>query len=187
MTRTIVLALAAVFVVTAAEAATIQKARVFEFQSGPPGFAVGNKVGGAHATVYRNDGGVAVILKTKKLSEGASTTWLFECVGGSTTEHCLHNGPLFCSADTVGDNGKMHLACGISQGDPGLMSPLNPFVLLILHHGAIDPEMIHLQLSVPMPPPTVPVQTIKVEAGGTPVEEQVADNDDDDDDDDDDD
>ena len=72
MTRTIVLALAAVFVVTAAEAATIQTARVFEAQGGPPtGFAVGKEVRGACATVYRNDGGVAVIMKTKKLSEGA--------------------------------------------------------------------------------------------------------------------
>jgi hypothetical protein len=186
MKRIIILALAAVICVSATQAAadvaTVQSVKVFEAVGGPPNFNVGKKVGGAKATVYRNDNGLGIIIKTKKLSEGAFTAWLFECVGG-TAENCDRgsppNAPIFCSADTAKSNGKVHISCGVSEvmpGTPGLTDSRNPFVVLFLDHGPIDPEMIDLQLSIPMPPPTVPVQTVKVEAGGVPV-----DNDDDDD------
>ena len=168
MKRTIFLALAAVLIVSAAEAdTTIQTVPVFEAEGGPPGFAVGSRVGGASATVYRNDDGIGVIIETKKLSEGVFTAWLFECSGMSTDSCAPFLPPSFCSSDTAGDNKKVHLACGISDtGTPGtgFSDSRNPFVVFILDHGPIDPDMIHLQLSVPMPPPTVPIQTVKVEA-----------------------
>ena len=167
MKRAIFLALAAIFIVSAAEAdTTIQTVPVFEAEGGPPGFAVGSLVGGASATVYRNDDGIGVIIETKKLSEGVFTAWLFEC-SGMTTDLCApFFPPNFCSSDTAGDNGKVHLACGLTAtGTPGTGSSdsRSPFVVFILDHGPIDPDMIHLQLTIPMPPPTVPVQTVKVE------------------------
>ncbi len=77
--------------------------------------------------------------------------------------------PIFCSSDTAekGKKGKVHLACGMTAtGMPGigLSDSRSPFVVLILDHGTIDPDTIHLQLTIPMPPPTVPVQTVKVDA-----------------------
>lgn len=172
MKRTMVLALAAIFIVSAAEvaadAATIQTVQVFKAMGGPPtDFDVGKKVGGASATVYRNDDGVGVIIKTKKLSEGAFTAWLFECSGGTLVPCDPFLPPSFCSGDTAGPNGKADLVCGLTDdGIAGMGTPDSgaPFVVLILDHGPIDPEMIHLQLSIPMPPPTVPVQTVKVDA-----------------------
>ncbi len=171
MKKTIVLALAAFFIVSAAEAeTTIQKVRVFKAEGGPPAnFPVGKKVGGAKATVYRNDDGIGVIIDTKKLSKGVFTAWLFECSGMSTDPCAPFLPPIFCSSDTAekGKKGKVHLACGMTAtGTPGtgLSDSRSPFVVLILDHGTIDPDTIHLQLTMPMPPPTVPVQTVKVDA-----------------------
>ncbi len=169
MKKTIVLALAAFFIVSAAEAeTTIQKVRVFKAEGGPPAnFPVGKKVGGASATVYRNDDGIGVIIDTKKLSKGVFTAWLFECSGLSTDSCAPFFPPSFCSSDTAGKNGKLQFACGVTAtGTPGtgLSSSRSPFVVLILDHGTIDPDTIHLQLTMPMPPPTVPVQTVKVDA-----------------------
>ncbi len=176
MKKTIVLALAAFFIVSAAEAeTTIQKVRVFKAEGGPPAnFPVGKKVGGASATVYRNDDGIGVIIDTKKLSKGVFTAWLFECSGAST-ELCAPHPPIFCSSDTAGKGkgkgkgkkGEVHLACGMTAtGTPGtgLSDSRSPFVVLILDHGTIDPDTIHLQLTIPMMFPTVPVQTFKVDA-----------------------
>ena len=171
MKRIIVLALAALIVVPAAEAdteTTIQRVPVFKADGGPPNFNVGRRVRGASATVYRNDDGIGVIISTKKLSRGAFTAWLFECSGTHTDPCAPFLPPSFCSADTVGRNGKMHLACGITAtGTPGngFSNSRNPFVVLILDHGRIDPDLIHRQLSNPMsPPPATPVQTVKVKA-----------------------
>ncbi|VUX56383.1 exported protein of unknown function [uncultured Woeseiaceae bacterium] len=182
MKKTIVLALAAFFIISAAEAeTTIQKVKVFEAEGGPPAnFPVGKKVGGASATVYRNTDGIGVIIDTKKLSKGVFTAWLFEC-SGTSTELCAPHPPIFCSSDTAGKKGKgsgkgsgkgkgkekVHLACGMTAtGMPGtgLSDSRSPFVVLILDHGTIDPDTIHLQLTMPMPFPTVPVQTVKVDA-----------------------
>ena len=172
MKRTIILALAAVISISATQAAadvaTVQSVKVFEAVGGPPNFNVGKKVGGAKAIVYRNDDGIAVIIDTKKLSKGVFTAWLFEC-SGESTELCAPHPPIFCSSDTAekGKKGKVHLACGMTAtGTPGtgFSNSRSPFVVFILDHGPIDPETIHLQLSVPMPPPTVPVQTVKVDA-----------------------
>ena len=160
-------AVAAVLVVSAAEAdTTIQTARVFEAEGGPPNFLVGDHVHGAKATVYRNDDGIGVIIKTEELNEGVFTAWLFECSGESTDPCDAFLPPSFCSSDTVRHNGRMHLACGLTAtGTPGMgySDSRSPFVVLILDHGPIDPDTIHLQLTIPMPPPTVPVQTVKVE------------------------
>ncbi len=169
MKKTIVLALAAFFIVSAAEAeTTIQKVRVFKAEGGPPAnFPVGKKVGGAKATVYRNDDGIGVIINTKKLSKGVFTAWLFECSGMSTDPCAPFLPPSFCSSDTAGKNGKLQFACGVTAtGMPalGFSDSQSPFVVFILDHGPIDPEIIHLQLTIPMPPPTVPVQTVKVDA-----------------------
>ena len=175
MKKTIVLALAAFFIVSAAEAeTTIQKVRVFKAEGGPPAnFPVGKKVGGAKATVYRNDDGIGVIIDTKKLSKGVFTAWLFECTGASTDACAPYTPPTFCSSDTAGKGkkgkkGNVHLACGISEtGMPGtgFFDSRSPFVVFILDHGPIDPEIIHKQLSVPSAPSTtVPVQTVKVDA-----------------------
>ncbi len=171
MKKTIVLALAAFFIVSAAEAeTTIQKVRVFKAEGGPPAnFPVGKKVGGASATVYRNDDGIGIIIDTKKLSKGVFTAWLFECTGMSTDACAPHFPPTFCSSDTAekGKKGKVHLACGVTatkMPGMGFSDSQSPFVVLILDHGPIDPETIHLQLTIPMPPPTVPVQTVKVDA-----------------------
>ena len=177
MKRSIGLILAAVLVVSAeaalADPATVQTVPVFEALGGPPSdFAVGKQVGGASATVYRNDDGVGVIIETKKLSEGAFTAWIFECSGGTLVPCEPFTGPgigpSFCSGDTAGPNGKADLVCGLTDDNiAGMGTPDSraPFVVFILDHGPIDPEEIHLQLSVPMPPPTtVPVQTVKVDA-----------------------
>ena len=172
MKRSIGLILAAVLVVSAeaalADPATVQTVPVFEALGGPPSdFAVGKQVGGASATVYRNDDGVGVIIETKKLSAGAFTAWLFECAGGTVVPCVPFLPPSFCSGDTAGPNGKADLVCGLTDDNiAGMGTPDSraPFVVLILDHGPIDPEEIHLQLSVPMPPPTVPVQTVKVDA-----------------------
>ncbi len=169
MKKTIVLALAAFFIVSAAEAeTTIQKARIFKAEGGPPAnFPVGREVSGAKATVYRNKDGIGVIIKTRKLSKGVFTAWLFECSGASTELCAPHLPPIFCSSDRARRNGELQIACGMTAtGTPGtgFSDSRSPFVVLILDHGEIDPETIHLQLTIPMPPPTVPVQTVKVDA-----------------------
>ena len=73
--------------------------------------------------------------------------------------------PSFCSGDTAGPNGKADLVCGLTDdGVAGMGTPDSraPFVVLILDHGPIDAEFIHLQLSIP--PGGVPAQTVKVDA-----------------------
>ena len=163
MKRTISLALATVLVVSAGVAsadATIQSVSVFEAMGGPPtDFAVGKEVRGVSATVYRNDDGVGIVIETKKLSAGTFTAWVFECTNG-TLVPCtpIMGPPSFCSGDTAGPNAKGELVCGLA--DDGLARA--PFVVLILDHGPIDPELIHLQLSIP--PGGVPAQTVKVDA-----------------------
>ncbi len=79
MKRAVLLALTAVFVAVAVEAATIQTSRVFVALGGPhAGFPVGDAVPGAEATLIRNEDGVAFIIRTRNLPEGAVTAWLFD-------------------------------------------------------------------------------------------------------------
>ena len=172
MKQTICLALSAILVVSveeaSADAPTVQTVPIFEAMGGPPtDFAVGNEVGGASATVYRNDDGVGIVIETNKLSVGAFTAWVFECTGGTVVPCDPFFPPSFCSGDTAGPNGKADLVCGLTDDDiAGMGTPDSraPFVVLILDHGPIDPVLIHRQLSVPMPPPpAAPVQTVKVD------------------------
>ena len=170
MKRTIGLALAAVLAVSAEDASadppTVQTLPVFEAMGGPNS-AVGKRVGGASATVYRNDLGVGIIIETKKLSEGAFTAWLFECMGGTLDPCDPYTPPSFCSGDTVGPNGKAELVCGLADDGMPMMGtppPRAPFVVIILDHGTIDPAEIHRQLSTTPPPAAMPVQTVRVDA-----------------------
>jgi hypothetical protein len=167
--KIISLALATVLVVSAtvvsADAPTVQSVPVFEAMGGPPtDFAVGKKVGGASATVYRNDDGVGIVIETKKISAGTFTAWVFECSGGTLVPCDPFLPPSFCSGDTAGPNAKAELVCGLPDDDiAGMGAPDSraPFVVFILDHGPIDPDLIHLQLSIA--PGGVPAQTVKVD------------------------
>ena len=175
MKTIIVLALAGLFAVSVAGAdTTTRTVPVFEATGGPfstPPFPVGSKVDGASATIIRNEGGVAVIIETEDLPEGgAYTAWWFECLPPTTTEDCIPAlPPPFGSSDTTGDDDEVHLAFGISEGF-GISDSASPFVVLILDHGRVDPELIDEQLSKPGLPMTpgagTPTQVVKFDLGG---------------------
>jgi hypothetical protein len=162
MKRAVLLALTAVFVAVAVEAATIQTSPVFVALGGPhAGFPVGDAVPGAQATLIRNEDGVAFIIRTRNLPEGAVTAWLFDFPCDNIANCASIGPPSFGTSDTVGQNGKAHLAFGISEGDGVVDAEADTFVVLILDHGPVDPELIHLHLSTVLE--GHPVQTVIVE------------------------
>ena len=160
MKRAVLLALTAVFVAVAVEAATIQTSPVFVALGGPP-FPVGEAVAGAEATLIRNDDGVAFIIRTRGLPEGSITAWLFDFPCENLGDCSPSGPPSFGTSDTVGPNGRAHLAFGISEGDGVVDAEDDTFVVLILEHGPVDSELIHLHLSTVFQ--GTPVQTVIVE------------------------
>lgn len=161
MKRTVLLALTAVFVPVAADAATIQTSPVFVALGGPPAdFPVGEEVPGAEATLIRNKDGVAFIIRTGDLPEGALTAWLFDFPCDNIADCSPSGPPIFGTSDTVGQDGKAHLAFGISEADGVVDAEADTFVVLILDHGPVDPKLIHLHLSTVLD--GMPVQTVIV-------------------------
>ena len=167
MTRSIFLFLAVVFIASTSAAQTTRTVPVFEAAGGPPaGFPVGDRVDDAHATIIRNDNGVAVHIETEVPEERVFTVWLFECTTSLELGCAPFGPPSFGDATITGDDDEISLVFGISEGS-GIVDSQNPFVAFMLNHGPVIPDLIDQQLTNPMvPPSTAPIQVAKFPPGG---------------------
>ena len=167
MKRSIFVVLVAVFVVSVAAAETTTRTvPVFEAAGGPPvGFPVGDRVDDAHATIIRNDNGVAVHIETEVPEDRVYTVWLFECTTPIELGCAPFGPPSFGDATITGDDDEISLVFGISEGS-GIVDSQNPFVAFMLNHGPVIPDLIDQQLTNPMvPPSTAPIQVAKFPPG----------------------
>lgn len=126
--------------------------------------------GNAASWLVRNDGGIAVIIRTSGLDKATYTVWwlVFNhpefCLSGpcSSADLPANGGDqrveasvLFATSDYVTRNGKARFAAGLSVGDtskalfgPGLLEPAAAEIQVqVRSHGPIDPETVDLQLS----------------------------------------
>ncbi len=149
----------------AAAETTTRTVPVFEAAGGPP-FPVGDRVDDAHATIIRNDNGVAVHIETEVPEERVFTVWLFECTTSIELGCAPFFPPPFGDATISGDDDEISLVFGISEGS-GIVDSQNPFVAFMLNHGPVIPDLIDQQLTNPMvPPSTAPIQVAKFPPGG---------------------
>ena len=128
----------------AAEAATTESCPVV-FASGPPPEPEG-PVPGGRATLIRNEDGIGLSIDTRHLpGAGPVTVWMFFIQPDGSA-----NGPFFGSSDLVTRNGRAHFGIGVSESAGELVDAEHDGVhALILHHGSINPDLIHEQLTMP--------------------------------------
>ena len=125
-------------------------------------------VKGAFSRLWRNDDGVAMRLKSRKLPMGTYTVWW---VFWDNPENCAT--PLECGSDDFGSaeagsdvtfatghiiaspKGRFKAAAGLSKGAAGLLGGTfdNPHTaevhLIVQYHGSVDPDAVHLQTQSP--------------------------------------
>ena len=138
-------AIAFLAVSPAAEAATTESCPVV-FASGPPPEPEG-PVPGGRATLIRNEDGIGLSINTRHLpGAGPVTVWMFFINADGTRV----NGPIFGTSDLVTRNGRAHFGIGVSESADGLVDAETDRVhALVLHHGDVNPDLIHEQLTIP--------------------------------------
>lgn len=127
-----------------------------------------SKVPGAFSMLMRNDDGVAMRIKTRKLPVGAYTVWfvIWDLPGNCTVPFACGEIDLgnfnagFTIAFATGHiiaskNGKLDAAAGLSKGAETFFDETfdNPHTaeihLIVQYHGRVDPDEVHLQIQSP--------------------------------------